>query len=75
MSWKLTNVSLNPAYAMQRRTASRMEMEPVIGDGRIRLNKSVTISDETYEASKAKITLCVAHGVLTAESSAPVSAP
>ncbi len=72
MSWKLTNVSLEPAHAMKRRTAARMEMEPVIGAGRIRLNQSVTISDEVYEASKAKIDLCVKQGVLTAESSAPV---
>jgi outer membrane biosynthesis protein TonB len=76
MSWKLTNVSLNPSYAMKRRTASRMEMEPVIGEGRIRLNQSVEISDEAYEVNKAKITLCVNHGVLTAVSSTPaVKAP
>lgn len=72
MSWKLTNVSLDPSYAMKRRTAARMEMEPVIGGGRIRLNQSVDISDEAYEVNKARIDLCVEHGVLTAESSAPV---
>lgn len=75
MSWKLTNVSLDPVHAMKRRTAPRMEMEPVIGEGRIRLNQSVTISDEAYEVNKARIDLCVAQGVLTAESSAPVAAP
>ena len=72
MSWKLTNVSLDPSYAMKRRTAARMEMEPVIGEGRIRLNQSVDISDEAYEVNKARIALCVSQGVLTAESSTPV---
>jgi hypothetical protein len=72
MSWKLTNVSLDPQYAMKRRTASRMEMEPVVAGIRIRLNQSTVISDESYEVNKDKISLCVSHGVLTAENSAPV---
>jgi len=83
MPWNLKNVSLDPAFAARRRSAAKMDMEPVIAGTRIRLRQQVTISDELYEINKVRIAQCIAHGVLTAKESgaqgaakpAPVAKP
>ena len=75
MTWNLKNVALEPAYAGKRRTASKMDMEPVIAGVRIRLRQQITISDEMYETNKVRIAICIKHGVLTAVSSEPDTKP
>jgi outer membrane biosynthesis protein TonB len=69
MPWKITNVSLDAAHAMKRRTAkaARLEMEPVIAGARLRLKKTMTISDDLYEVNKTRLIHFEAQGVITFE--------
>jgi Fe-S oxidoreductase len=75
MPWTLKNVALDPAFAMQRRIATKMEMEPTLAGVRIRLRQQITINDEMYERNKVRIVRLVAQGVLTAVSSSPAKKP
>jgi hypothetical protein len=79
MPYKIKNVALDPSRAFQRRRAAKMEMEPVINGARVRLNNSVTLTDEQYANNKIHIDQCVEQGVLAVEElgrkAAPVAAP
>lgn len=67
MPVKITNVSQDPAYAMKRRTASRLQMEPVIAGERLRLRQSRILTDEQAEANKDWLAECERGGVVTIE--------
>lgn len=67
MPVKITNVSQDPAYAMKRRTASRLQMEPVIAGERLRLRQSRILTDEQAEANKDWLAECERGGVLLIE--------
>lgn len=71
MPWNLKNVALDPAFAGKRRTAAKMDMEPVIAGTRIRLRQQVTISNELYDVNKDRIDACIKNGVLTAVPTEP----
>ncbi len=66
-SCKITNVATDHAYALKRRMASRLEMEPYIAGERLRLRTSRILSDEQYETNKDLIALHENNGVLTSE--------
>lgn len=72
MPWTLKNVALEAAYAMKRRVAPKMDMEPVIAGQRIRLRQQIVINDELYACNKQRIDKNVGHGVLTATNSEQV---
>jgi hypothetical protein len=71
MPWTIKNVSLDPAYAMLRRKAAKMDMEPVIASKRVRLRQQITISDELYSVNADRIALHKKNGVLVAIPSGP----
>ena len=64
MPYTLKNVALDPAFAVKRRTASKMEMEPALAGTRIRLRQTITISDELYERNETRIQQLCDQGVL-----------
>jgi hypothetical protein len=65
--YKLTNVATDHRFAMQRRTAPRLQMEPLIGSMRLRLGKSLLIPDAFFERNKVEIEKHKRHGVLAFE--------
>lgn len=67
MPVKITNVSLNHEHAMKRRTASRLQMEPVIAGERLRLRSSRILTDEQYEINKKLLEDNVNGGVVKVE--------
>ena len=80
MPWSLKNVALDPAYAMQRRVAPKLDMEPVLAGGRIRLRQQITITDEEYAGNVERIASHVKNGVITCtrlgpEDDAPTTEP
>lgn len=67
MPVKITNVSQDPAYAMKRRTASRLQMEPVIAGERLRLRQSRVLTDEQAAANTDWLAECERAGVIIIE--------
>ncbi len=67
MPYKITNVSLDPAYELKRRQASRLQMEPVIAGGRLLLRQSRILTDEQYAANTDWLAENVRNGVLKVE--------
>lgn len=65
--YKLTNVSLDPRYAMQRRVAPKMLMEPQIAGKPLRLRSSLVLTDELFAHNRGEIELHRQHGVLVYE--------
>jgi hypothetical protein len=57
MPLKITNVALDPAFALKRRMAksARLEMEPLIAGQRLRLRQSMTISDEQFRNNEERL--------------------
>jgi hypothetical protein len=67
MPCKITNVATDHAYALKRRMAARLEMEPVIAGERLRLRASRILTDEQFLNNKDLIALHERNGVLTSE--------
>lgn len=67
MPVKITNVSQDPAYALKRRTASRLQMEPVIAGERLRLRQSRILTDEQAAANTDWLAECERAGVIIVE--------
>ena len=65
--YKLTNVSTDHRFAMQRRTAPRLQMEPPVMSTRLRLGKSLLITDAYFARNKVDIEKHRSHGVLVYE--------
>jgi hypothetical protein len=65
--YKLTNVSTDFRYAAQRRTAPRLQMEPMIGSTKLRMGKSLKISDAHFKRNESSINMHKRHGVLVYE--------
>lgn len=64
MSYKIKNTALDHTKRMRLRTAPKMEMEPIIGGQRLRLNSTMTISDELFDYSKTNLELYKSWGVI-----------
>lgn len=64
MSYKLKNTALDHTKRFLHRTASKMQMEPVIGGRRLRIRSSMIISDEIFEHNKANLALWRGWGVV-----------
>jgi hypothetical protein len=78
MPVKITNVSLDPAYALKRRQASKLQMEPVIAGDRLRMRQSRVLTDEQVAANKEWLAELERAGVVKMESdqaAAPPSPP
>lgn len=67
MPVKITNVSQDHAYAMKRRTAARLQMEPVIAGERLRLRSSRVLTDEQVKANVEWLAENERGGVITIE--------
>lgn len=61
---KLTNTADRRDKAHLHRKAIRHELEPMLGNQRIRLNCFITITDEQYKAAEALITRWVNDGIV-----------
>ncbi len=64
MSYKLINTALDHTKRFLHRTASKMQMEPVIGGRRLRIRSTMIISDEIFEHNKANLALWRGWGVV-----------
>ena len=71
MPYKVTNVSLEHQHALKRRTAARMQMEPIVAGKRLLLRQSVTLTDEQYAINKKDLEQFVREGIVTVESTMP----
>lgn len=71
MPYKITNVSLEHQHSLKRRTATRLQMEPLVAGKRLMLRQSITISDEQYEINKADLEQYVKDGIVSVESTMP----
>lgn len=67
MPIKINNVSLDPAFAMKRRMASRLQMEPVIAGERLRLRQSRTLTDDQVAANVQWLAELERGGVISIE--------
>lgn len=73
MPYKVTNVSLEHQHSLKRRTATRLQMEPIIVGKRLLLRQSVLLSDMQYLINKDILDQCVKDGVITVESTEPTT--
>lgn len=64
MSYKITNTALDHTKRFLHRTASKMQMEPVLAGRRLRIRSSMVISDELFEHNKPNLELYRSWGVL-----------
>lgn len=67
MSYKLKNTALDHDKRFLHRTASKMQMEPVIGGRRLRIRQSMVISDELFAHNLATLILWRGWGIVTWE--------
>lgn len=64
MSYKIKNTALDPTKRFLHRTASKLQMEPVLAGRRLRLRTSMVISDELFEHNKPNLNLWKGWGVV-----------
>lgn len=75
MSYRIKNTALDHNKRFLHRKAAKMQMEPVIAGGRLRLRSSMVISDELFAHNKANLELWKSWGVVEWEKVGEEKAP
>jgi len=65
--WKIVNTSMDRSKALLHRTAPKLEMEPMIGGNRLRMQQITAITDHQHELNKEQLERLVRSGVITME--------